>query len=116
MLTRFPIARIATLLCAAMIVSTLVSVARAQETSYSASFSNNKEAIPVNVLVGQSRVINFDDLHWPLLGSNLRLPKPSVAPDKSGPAKRAAGQLIDGAIGRKVWSSMCVRANLSLID
>src|SRR5918999_1045764 len=35
--------------------------ANAQETTYDASFAAaNKEGIPINVLVGQSRVINFD--------------------------------------------------------
>src|ERR671932_624019 len=39
----------------------LSSVAHAQETSVSASFANPpKESIAINVLVGQSRVINFD--------------------------------------------------------
>ena len=39
----------------------LVSTLHAQETTYDAAFSSNvKEAIPINVLVGQSRVINFD--------------------------------------------------------
>ena len=39
----------------------LVTTVHAQETTYDASFSSNvKEAIPINVLVGQSRVINFD--------------------------------------------------------
>ena len=36
-------------------------VANAQESTYEASFSSaTKEGIPINVLVGQSRVINFD--------------------------------------------------------
>jgi Flp pilus assembly secretin CpaC len=61
MQTRSPITRLVTVLCAALIAATaFISTARAQETSYSASFARNKEAIPVNVLVGQSRVINFD--------------------------------------------------------
>src|SRR6185369_17927501 len=39
----------------------LATSAHAQETTYDASFSSTvKEAIPINVLVGQSRVINFD--------------------------------------------------------
>ena len=39
----------------------LATTIHAQETTYDASFSSNvKEAIPINVLVGQSRVINFD--------------------------------------------------------
>ena len=50
MQTRLPFARIVTLLCAAMIVSTLVQTAHAQETSYSASFERSKESVAVNVL------------------------------------------------------------------
>ena len=39
----------------------LATTVHAQETTYDASFSSTvKEAIPINVLVGQSRVINFD--------------------------------------------------------
>ena len=39
----------------------LTFAANAQETTYDASFSSSsKEGIPINVLVGQSRVINFD--------------------------------------------------------
>jgi hypothetical protein len=39
----------------------IASTVQAQETTYDASFSSTvKEAIPINVLVGQSRVINFD--------------------------------------------------------
>ena len=48
------------LVLASLIILLVNSMVRAQETSYSASFSQNKEPIPVNVLVGQSRVINFD--------------------------------------------------------
>jgi pilus assembly protein CpaC len=45
---------------ALVILLTFMSVARAQETTYNASFAQNKEPIAVNVLVGQSRVISFD--------------------------------------------------------
>ena len=39
----------------------LTIATNAQETTYDASFSgSSKEGIPINVLVGQSRVINFD--------------------------------------------------------
>ena len=39
----------------------LAVVANAQESMYDASFnSTSREGIPINVLVGQSRVINFD--------------------------------------------------------
>ena len=48
------------LVLASLIILLVNSMVRAQETSYSASFTQNKEPIPVNVLVGQSRVINFD--------------------------------------------------------
>src|SRR4051812_22925071 len=60
MQTRYPIARLVILLCAAMIVTGITTVAHAQEISYSATFERSKEAVAVNVLVGQSRVINFD--------------------------------------------------------
>jgi len=39
---------------------TVATVARGQETSYSASFAKGKEPIAINVLVGQSRLITFD--------------------------------------------------------
>src|SRR5438477_5666742 len=60
MQTRNPIARLVTLLCAAMIMVSAAFSANAQDISYKASFKQNKESIAVNVLVGQSRVINFD--------------------------------------------------------
>ncbi|MBD0327570.1 MAG: pilus assembly protein N-terminal domain-containing protein, partial [Pyrinomonadaceae bacterium] len=121
MLTRFPIARIATLLCAAMIVSTLVSVARAQETSYSASFSHNKEAIPVNVLVGQSRVINFDRSIGRFSVSNPEIAEAVlVAPDQVLVNGKAFGQVNfiawEQSGGKFLVFDVFVRANLSLID
>ena len=60
MQSRSPISRRLSLLLASLITIFATSIAHAQETSYKASFSQNKEAIAVNVLVGQSRVINFD--------------------------------------------------------
>ena len=48
------------LVLASLIILLVNSMVRAQETSYSASFSQEIKPIPVNVLVGQSRVINFD--------------------------------------------------------
>jgi hypothetical protein len=59
MQSRSPISRRVSLLLASLITIFATSIAHAQETSYKASFSQNKEAIAVNVLVGQSRVINF---------------------------------------------------------
>ena len=60
MQSRSPISRRMSLVLASLITIFGTTIARAQETSYKASFSQNKEAIAVNVLVGQSRVINFD--------------------------------------------------------
>ena len=60
MQSRAPISRRVSLLLASLITIFATSIAHAQETSYKASFGQNKEAIAVNVLVGQSRVINFD--------------------------------------------------------
>ena len=60
MQSRSPISRRVSLLLAALITIFANSIANAQETSYKASFGQNKEAVAVNVLVGQSRVINFD--------------------------------------------------------
>ena len=63
--------RFAAIASALLALVAIVPAALAQETSYKASFKNNKEAVPINVLVGQSRVINFDksigrfsDLMW----------------------------------------------------
>lgn len=121
MQTRSLIARIATLLCSAMFVATLVSAAHAQETSYSASFSNNKEAIPVNVLVGQSRVINFDRSIGRFSVSNPEIAEAVlVAPDQVLVNGKAFGQVNfiawEQSGGKFLVFDVFVRANLSLID
>ncbi|HEX8142469.1 MAG TPA: type II and III secretion system protein family protein [Pyrinomonadaceae bacterium] len=120
MQTRFPIARIVTLLCAAMIISTLVSPALAQETSYTASF-NNKEATAVNVLVGQSRVINFDRPIGRFSVSNPEIAEAVlVAPDQVLVNGKAFGQVNfiawEQSGGKFLVFDVYVRANLSLID
>ena len=53
--SRSPIARPFTLMLASLMLVLSYSVATAQETSYKASFQQNKESIAVNVLVGQSQ-------------------------------------------------------------
>src|SRR5215210_200498 len=121
MQTCSPIARIATLLCAAMIAVILVSAVHAQETSYSASFSNNKEAIPVNVLVGQSRVINFDRSIGRFSVSNPEIAEAVlVAPDQVLVNGKAFGQVNfiawEQSGGKFLVFDVFVRANLSLID
>ena len=60
MQSRSPMSRRVSLLLASLITIFANSIAHAQENSYKASFAQNKESISVNVLVGQSRVINFD--------------------------------------------------------
>ena len=60
MQSRSPIARRVSLVLASLIIIFANTVTRAQENSYKASFKENKESVAVNVLVGQSRVINFD--------------------------------------------------------
>ena len=58
--SRSPITRRVSLLLASLMIVFINSIGYAQATSYKASFEQNKEAVAVNVLVGQSRVINFD--------------------------------------------------------
>ena len=60
MQSRSPVSRRVSLVLASLITIFSYTIADAQENSYKASFSQNKESIAVNVLVGQSRVINFD--------------------------------------------------------
>src|SRR5882762_10258115 len=60
MQNQFTKMRRANLVLASLILGIVSSVAQAQDTAHKASFKDNKEPIAVNVLVGQSRVINFD--------------------------------------------------------
>ena len=60
MQSRSPISRRVSFVLASLVTIFSYTITHAQENSYKASFSQNKEAIAVNVLVGQSRVINFD--------------------------------------------------------
>src|SRR5215472_19081835 len=60
MQTQSTVRRRVALILASLLVVLVNCAAQAQETTYKASFKENKEAIPINVLVGQSRVINFD--------------------------------------------------------
>jgi len=121
MQTRNPIARLVTLLCAAMILASFALNAHAQETSYSASFDRNKESVPVNVLVGQSRVINFDKPIGRFSVSNSEIAEAVlVAPDQVLVNGKAFGQVNfiawEQSGGRFVVFDVFVRANLSLID
>src|SRR2546423_5165970 len=121
MQTRSKGARVLSLLCAALLITVAIPSAHAQETSYTASFTHNSEAIPVNVLVGQSRVINFDR---PIGRFSVSDPAVAeavlVAPDQVLVNGKAFGQVNFIAWEQKgtqfVVFDVFVRANLSLID
>src|ERR1041385_8629996 len=97
-------------------------VANAQETTYDASFSSNvKEAIPINVLVGQSRVINFDRPIGRFSISNPEIAEAvMVRPDQVLVNGKAFGQVNfiawEKSDSKFIVFDVFVRANLSLID
>lgn len=96
--------------------------AKAQETSVSASFVNpQKESIPINVLVGQSRVINFDRKIGRFSVSNPDVAEAVlVAPDQVLVNGKTFGQVNfiawEKETGKFIVFDVFVRANLSLID
>lgn len=97
------------------------SVGQAQETSYKAAFDQNKEPVAVNVLVGQSRVINFDKPVGRFSVSNPEIAEAVlVTPDQVLVNGKAFGQVNFIAweqSGRAyLVFDVYVRANLSLID
>ncbi|MBD0371397.1 MAG: type II and III secretion system protein family protein [Pyrinomonadaceae bacterium] len=121
MQTRFIITRLVTTLCAALMTVSVWSSAQAQETSYTASFKNTKETVSVNVLVGQSRVINFDRDIGRFSVSNPEIAEAVlVAPNQVLVNGKAFGQVnfIAWETGgeRFLVFDVFVRANLSLID
>lgn len=99
-----------------------LSTVRAQETTYDASFSSTvKEAIPINVLVGQSRVINFDRPIGRFSISNPEIAEAvMVRPDQVLVNGKAFGQVNfiawEKADSKFIVFDVFVRANLSLID
>src|SRR5688500_3225435 len=119
--SRSPIARPFTLTLASLMLVLSYSVATAQETSYKASFQQNKEPIAVNVLVGQSRVINFDRPVGRFSVSNPEIAEAVlVAPDQVLVNGKAFGQVNFIAWEKSgkefIVFDVFVRANLSLID
>src|ERR1051325_7407472 len=100
----------------------IVSAVYAQETTYDASFSSNvKEAIPINVLVGQSRVINFDRPIGRFSISNPDIAEAvMVRPDQVLVNGKAFGQVNfiawEKSDSKFIVFDVFVRANLSLID
>ena len=121
MQSRSPISRRVSLLLASLITIFATSIAHAQENSYKASFGQNKEAIAVNVLVGQSRVINFDRPVGRFSVSNPEIAEAVlVTPDQVLVNGKAFGQVNfiawEQGGGQFLVFDVYVRANLSLID
>ena len=109
------------LVIASLIILLVNSMAHAQETSYTASFKQNKESIPVNVLVGQSRVINFDRPVGRFSVSNPEIAEAVlVTPDQVLVNGKGFGQVNfiawEQSGGEYLVFDVYVRANLSLID
>jgi pilus assembly protein CpaC len=119
--SRSPIARRVSLLLASLMVVVVNSVSHAQATSYQASFKENKEAVAVNVLVGQSRVINFDKPVGRFSVSNPEIAEAVlVTPNQVLVNGKAFGQVNfiawEQSGGEYLVFDVYVRANLSLID
>jgi pilus assembly protein CpaC len=109
----------------AMVVTLAVGLSmsvRAQETSYDASFSSaSKDSIPINVLVGQSRVINFDRSIGRFSISNPEVAEAvMVSPTQVLVNGKTFGQVNfiawDKGDQKFIVFDVFVRANLSLID
>ena len=121
MQSRSPISRRVSLLLASLITIFATSIAHAQENSYKASFAQNKESIAVNVLVGQSRVINFDRPVGRFSVSNPDIAEAVlVTPDQVLVNGKGFGQVNfiawEQTGGQYLTFDVYVRANLSLID
>ncbi|HEX8178352.1 MAG TPA: type II and III secretion system protein family protein [Pyrinomonadaceae bacterium] len=112
---------VALLACAGIMFAAPVG-AHAQEVSVRASFAAPpKEPIAINVLVGQSRVINFDKAIGRFSVSNPDVAEAVlVAPDQVLVNGKAFGQVNfiawEKEKGQFVVFDVFVRANLSLID
>lgn len=109
------------LLLASLILLLVNSVAHAQESTYKASFAVNKDPIAVNVLVGQSRVINFDRPVGRFSVSNPDIAEAVlVSPNQVLVNGKAFGQVNFIAWEQSgteyLVFDVFVRANLSLID
>jgi hypothetical protein len=116
----FNITRRANLILAALILVSVNCVAQAQEV-HKASFKENKEPIAVNVLVGQSRVINFDRPVGRFSVSNPEIAEAVlVTPDQVIVNGKAFGQVNfiawEQGSGSYLVFDVYVRTNLSLID
>src|SRR5256886_10724411 len=121
MYSRSPIKRRLSLLLSPLMLVLINCVAHAQTASYKASFQENKEAVAVNVLVGQSRVINFDRPVGRFSVSNPDIAEAVlVTPDQVLVNGKGFGQVNfiawEQSGGQYLVFDVYVRANLSLID
>jgi pilus assembly protein CpaC len=116
------IARVVAVCATSLLLAAGAQARQQPQTSVSASFENQaKESVPVNVLVGQSRVLNFDR---PIGRFSVSDPAVAeavlVAPDQVLVNGKAFGQVNFIAWEQKgtqfVVFDVFVRANLSLID
>jgi pilus assembly protein CpaC len=119
--SRLSIIRRVSLLLASLTLLLINSVAQGQEVTYKASFAVNNEPVAVNVLVGQSRVINFDKPVGRFSVSNPEIAEAVlVSPDQVLVNGKAFGQVnfIAWEQSGKEYLvfDVYVRANLSLID
>ena len=109
------------LLTASLVLMLFVS-ASSQEVSTTASFlTNTREAIPVNVLVGQSRVISFDSAIERFSVSNPEVAEAVLITSNQVVVNgKSFGQINliawQKGTGRFVVFDVFVRTNLSLID
>ena len=106
----------------ALLLCTVQLNALAQDVSTNASFArSSKEAIPVNVLVGQSRLLSFDQPIERFSVSNPEIAEAVlVAADQVVVNGKAFGQINfiawEKGTGRFLVFDIYVRTNLSLID
>src|SRR6266852_3688993 len=110
-------------LCFLAVITLLafMPAAYGQETTYNASFAQNKEPIPVNVLVGQSRLISFDRPIERFSVSNPDIAEAVLVTSNQVVVNgKAFGQVNfiawEKGTGRFVIFDVYVRTNLSLID
>lgn len=113
--------RRANVVLASLILGIVSCVAQAQDSGHKASFTDNKEPIAVNVLVGQSRVINFDRPVGRFSVSNPEIAEAVlVTPDQVIVNGKAFGQVNfiawEQGSGSYLVFDVYVRTNLSLID
>src|SRR6266496_5584366 len=113
---------ISALVASVFVISIAALNISAQETSYLASFGDaSKEPISINVLVGQSRVINFDRQIGRFSISNPEVAEAvMVKPTQVLVNGKGFGQVNfiawDKSDDRYIVFDVFVRANLSLID